>query len=199
MTNKVFNRATDARTVLNSFYAGSSIDGKALATGIKAIAATGKKLDVQMHATAVACLVSSMPMADGGHLNATPAAQLLNAMPKGSRAKALAAWFEAFSNIVLKKDKEGAWVAKLTPPTQKNYKALTDKDVQAALDKPFWSVDEKDTDPKAFLLGPAIAKLLKMAEQHLAEMSDADKAALADLRGIQTKLVSQPVDKELQF
>lgn len=180
MATKNVRDTADASVILNSFRKSDNM-GASIADQIKWIAATGKKLDAVIHATAVGCILMSMPLDENGFLNADPAIKLMNAMPKGSRAKALAAWFEAFSNIRVKLDpKSGEWVGGLLKPTDKLYAVAKPEDAFA---KPFWSVEEKNTDPKAFLLGEQLARLIKMASdpKNLADMTDDEKAFLNDL------------------
>lgn len=180
MANQIFARAACASSVLSSFYSGDKLDLKAVASATGAIGRAGAKLDTQIHATAVACIVASLPHEEGGYLNAEPARQLLNAMPKGSRAKALAAWFEAFSNVRLRREEKG-WTVKMVGPANKMY---VKADPDAAMAKPFWSVEEQGTDPKAFTLGAALASLLRKAEAAAKEgkLSPEDAEVVAALR-----------------
>lgn len=179
-----FANAKDASAVLTSLHAGgNAIDSGAVASAIKWIASTGKKLDDRIHATAVACIHLSMPQDVGGHLNADSARQLLNAMPRGSRAKALAAWFEAFSNIRLTYDKKaGEWKVKLLKPQDAGY---ADADPKAAFDKPFWSVDEQDVDAAAFSIGALLKTLLTKADKAATAgtLSPDDMAVVEALKG----------------
>lgn len=180
MAKKNVRDTADASVILNSFRKSDNM-GASIAEQIKWIGTTGKKMDAVIHATAVGCILMSMPLDENGFLNADPAIKLMNAMPKGSRAKALAAWFEAFSNIRVKLDgKTATWTGGLLKPTDKLYKAA---DPTTAFAKPFWSVDEKATDPKAFLLGEQLARLIKMASdpKNMADMTDDEKAFLVDL------------------
>lgn len=180
MATKNVRDTADASVILNSFRKSDNM-GASIAEQIKWIGSTGKKLDAVIHATAVGCIYMSMPLDENGFLNADPAIKLMNAMPKGSRAKALAAWFEAFSNIRVKMDpKSASWVGGLLKPTDKLYVEAKPVDAFA---KPFWSVEEKNTDPKAFLLGEQLARLIKMASkpENLEGMTDDEKAFLNDL------------------
>lgn len=182
----VFDRAASASSVLTSLMDGNAVSGRAVASATKSIGTIGGKLDNMIHGTAVACIYLSMSVAEGGPASgAKPAADLLNAMPKGSRAKALAAWFEAFSNIRPKFDKQAkAWTANVLPATAKTYALPRPTE---AMDKPFWTVEERDTDPKAFDFGGALMRLIKKAQDNLAALTDAERAALADLTGMVEK------------
>jgi len=175
----------DASAILNSFRKSNDM-GAAISEQIKWIKATGKKLDAVIHATAVGAIYMSMPLDEHGYLNATPAINLMNAMPKGSRAKALAAWFEAFSNIRVKVGKDGVWEGGLLKPEQKGYEQAKPEDAFA---KPFWSVEEAKVDPKAFILGEQLARLIKMASkpENMQDMSEEERTFLAELQAVAVK------------
>lgn len=180
----------DASVILNSFRKSNNMSG-AISDQIKWIKSTGAKLDAVIHASAVGCIYMSMPLDEGGFLNADMAARLLNSMPKGSRVKALAAWFEAFSNVFPKRDKNGEWACGLIKPTDKRYKAA---DPTTAFAKPFYSVEEKNTDPKAFILGEQLARLIKLASkpETMADMSEDERAFLAELTAVAAKAPKKP-------
>lgn len=178
-----FARADNSAAVLTSLMVGDKVDGTAVASATKSIAGAGAKLDNQIHGTAVACIMLSMSIAEGGPASgAGPATGLLNAMPKGSRAKALAAWFAAYSNLRLRYDKKAkAWTGGVLDAKAKSY-AKPDPD--AAMAKPFWSVEEADVVPQAFLTGNltlAVANLIKKATADNAKLDAKGKAALSQL------------------
>ena len=177
--------SADASAILNSFRKSNDM-GAAISEQIKWIKATGKKLDAVIHATAVGAIYMSLPLDEHGYLNATPAINLMNAMPKGSRAKALAAWFEAFSNIRVKVGKDGVWEGGLLKPEQKGYEQAKPEDAFA---KPFWSVEEAKVDPKAFILGEQLARLIKMASkpENMQDMSEEERTFLAELQAVAVK------------
>jgi hypothetical protein len=149
---------------------------------IASIKGRGAALDIDIHATAVAAIYTSMD-----HKDANTACLLLNAMPKGSRAKTLALWFMHYSNIVVTA-KDGVFSAKMMKEDHADYKASPD--VVAALAKPFWSVEEK-VDAAAFdtqAFAKAVAALIKRAGNDNANLDSAGKAALADLRVLAVKV-----------
>jgi len=182
----------DASVILNSFRKSNDM-GRAINEQTKWIKATGSKLDAVIHAVAVGSIYMSMPLDEHGYLNFTPALNLMNSMPKGSRAKALAAWFEAYSNIRVKMGKDGVWTGGLLKPEQKGYEPAKPEDAFA---KPFWSVEEAKVDPKAFLLGEQLARLIKMASkpENMAGMSDAERDFLKELQAVAIK-APKPVAK----
>lgn len=188
MSKKTLDRSS-AGAVLNSLNEGNLVSGKKVDASIKWIASTGSKMDATIHATAVACIYLSMPHKEGGHNCAMRALALVNAMPKGSRVKALVAWFHAYSNIRFRWEKKaGAYSAGVLKPEAKEYRDARPAD---ALAKPFWSVEEKAVDPAEFThdkFAAAVAALIKKATAAVDKLSPADKAALDDLRAVGTKL-----------
>ena len=66
-----------------------------LAQAIGIIGKSGKVLESQIQAAAVQCIAQSIV-----HRNATPAAQLYDALPKGLRHDSLVAYFEKFGNLM---------------------------------------------------------------------------------------------------
>jgi hypothetical protein len=184
---------TSAGAVMNACLAGNAFDGQAIARQIKFIAQTGPKLDATIHGVAVACIGMSMPHSEGGHNCAMRAVQLVNTLAdlnKSARTKALVAWFHAFSNIRLRKDdKTGKYVGSVMSPKLKGYRS--DISTGDAMATPFWSVEEKSSDPADFFLGDAIAKLIKRAAGKVE--TQADKDALASLERIAKKASKAPV------
>ncbi len=186
--SKTFDRA-NIFSAFASMQEGNGFSTSAVDKNIGWIASTGKKMDCMIHATAVVCIYLSMPHKDGGHNCANRALKLVNAMPKGSRVKALVAWFHAYSNIRLRWDKKaGAYTAGVLKPSAKDYKPA---DPQTAMSKPFWSVEEKDVDPSEFTtdtLAKRVAALLKAASAANAKLDAKGKAALADLQAAALKM-----------
>jgi hypothetical protein len=192
---KTLDRALSAPAILTALNEGNNVSPKFVDGAITRIGTMGKKLDNLIHGTAVACIYLSMPHKEGGHNCAARALKLVKAMPKGSRAKALVAWFHAYSNIRIVKDtKSGELKAGVLKPENKQYKAA---DPVAALANPFWSVEEKDVDPAAFTtdsLVKRVAALIKAAKADNAKLDAAGIAALADLEGLATKLATKAAD-----
>lgn len=178
-----FNRAANASAVLTSLMVGDKVDGTAVASATATISGAGQKLDNQIHGTAVACIMLSMSIQEGGPASgAGPAVNLLNAMPRGSRAKALSAWFTAFSNIRCKLNaKSKQWEGGVLPATAKTYAV---PDPKAAMDRPFWTAEEKDVTPSVFTTDKFKARvkaLLAAAKADNAELDDEGKALLAGI------------------
>ena len=172
----------DSAAVLGSMMPAGANDycPKLIGASIKTIAGNGAKLDARIHATAVALVHRA-----ADHRDASLVPNLISAMPKSSRRKALIAWFHAYSNVIIKVDAKGVVTAGVPKVESKLYRQPDPVKAEAS---PFWSVDEKDTDPKAFLFGKRIAALLKAAEAHVDALSTSDKAVLADLRIIAAKV-----------
>lgn len=190
INRKTFNRALAASSVLTSLMDGNAVSGKAVASAIASIAGIGAKLDNQIHGTAVACIYLSMSVAEGGPASgAGPAVALMNAMPKGSRAKALGSWFAAFSNIRVKLDpKTKVWTGGVISSDLKSYAVPTP---DAAMAKPFWTVEEVAPAPSAFTtdnLAKAVALLIGRAKADNAVLDVKGRAALADLETLSASL-----------
>lgn len=180
---------TDAVAVLASLMVGNTYDGGLVDKAVSYVAATGKKLDGTIHAAAVACIYLSMPHADGGHNAHERAVRLVNAMPKGSRVKALVAWFTEFSNLRINFDKKlGQYTGGVLPPTAKTYAAARPVEAMAM---PFWTPAEAPPAADAFnsaMFANAVASLIKRATVANAALDAVGIAALADLRQVALKL-----------
>lgn len=190
LNRKTFDRAASASSVLTSFMEGNTVSAKGVMSAIGTIGTIGGKLDNMIHGTAVACIYLSMSISEGGPATgAAPAVALLNNMPKGSRSKALAAWFTAFSNVRLKYDKAAkAWAGGVVGSTAKSYAVPTP---DAAMAKPFWTVEEAETLPTAFTtdtLAKRVAALIAAAKAENATLDLKGKAALADLETLSETL-----------
>ncbi|GEM_PF-1559569 len=166
-----------AQAKLSTLKAGNGFDGAAISKLCASIKTRGNNLDIDIHAAAVAALGR---VAD--HDDTSGAQALLNAMPRGSRAKTLAEWCLHFGNVVAVFDKRnGLWTCKLLPKDERKPISL-----DAAFKRPFWDVEEK-VQAGAFNLAALVAALIKKADKAVDEMSDTDRAALADLKVINAK------------
>lgn len=176
---------TSSATLLTSLHGGTNaIVPKALSSLISThVAKAGAKLDICIHAAAVAVIHRSMPIADGGAFDCSMATKLLAAMPNASRSNDLIAWFTAFSNIRF--DEKGN--AKLLAPSVKAYKPA---DPAAAMLKPFWTPKQAVTSERAFLdrdFAGAIARLVKKAKAENAKLTPHMAKVLADLDAVNVK------------
>lgn len=151
---------------LNSMMVGSHYAAAKVLKTCESIKRRRDNMDADIHAAAVAAIYLSMHKSeyDGGSSNGEPARQLMNALPRSARAKTLADWFEANSNIVLTFDKRaGEYKVKMTPRNSPDYKVPTP---EKAFDKPFWSVKEKTNGPRAFVLVDSMAKIANAIKGH---------------------------------
>ena len=155
----------DFGAALSGLQTGNRFDGAKVQARTKSIQGRGYKLDVDIHAVACATLFMAMPEGLGGNSNCEPARQLLMAMPKGSRAKTLCDWFAAHSNIVLKQGKDGKWSVGLDKSEARKDDDALPALAKAAMDKPFWTVEEKTKGPEAFDIYAQIAVLMKKADK----------------------------------
>ncbi|WP_221795906.1 hypothetical protein [Aquisediminimonas sediminicola] len=181
MTKLTFKQSVSAK-LLTLQTDGKYVVSKSVALS-KSIGTRAGNLDIDMHANGIAAIHTSVQNGDTSSAKA-----LVNNLGKHTRAKALVAWFETHSNIRLVFDKKlDIYNAKLCPADDR----LED---QAILDgllscEPFWSVPEvakKDFDDVALAL--AVARLIKQASDTTAHLSDASKAALADLKVLAVKV-----------
>lgn len=165
--------------------AGLRADHSSFAARVSWLKTTGAKVDAVTHALAIYCIYQSMPadptVTGVGNLNISPVMDLMNAMPKSARAKALAAWFNAFSNVRVTEAK-GKWSVKLVKPGTDDFKA--DIDIAKATANPFWIVPEKATAPEEFsLVGQASAFLARMAKK-VDKMTADEKAAFRAMEAL---------------
>lgn len=180
---------TNAAAVLETFKSAdtNSYDSKKLSASITSIRTAGRKLDARIHATAVGLMDRAVHNRDCSLVGA-----LIDALPASGRRKDLIAWFHAFSNVRIRHDQK-ADAFKANMLGQNNADWLNDDAQEAklaeAFAKPFYSVEEATRTSNPFVLSNAIAALLKKAEKAVDAMSDEDKAAIADLKEMQAKLV----------
>lgn len=146
---------------------------------------TGSKMDTVIHAAAVYALMQCREHDNGGHRNTDPIKRLMTAMPKSVRGKTLCDWFNAFGGgmVVSFDKKKQAW--KVFLPTSDKREAV---DVDAAMAKPFYSVEEKTAGPAAFNLAKAIDNLLKNASKDGVTLSLADQSVIAAIRAERSRL-----------
>ena len=149
------------------------------------IGARGRALDADIHAAAYACLHFAMPtsVSDVGAMNAEPARFLVASMPRGSRQKCLADWFEAHSNIRLRQDKKTkAWSCGIAKKDAKTYIPADELRAMAAKGwgNPFFSPEEVTKGAKAFDFDASFAAMLKKAVDNLGN-DDPRVAALQEL------------------
>lgn len=135
--------------VLSAAVAPLAMSAAQITANIKGVGAKSKALDTLIHKTGVAVIISSMPLAEGGHNDAGKALKLVQAMSEGQSRKRVAAWFERYSNIrvtaKVMEDGSLAWMLRLIKPSDKAYKAA---DPVAANATPFWKLNvEADVTP----------------------------------------------------
>jgi hypothetical protein len=128
----------------------------------------GKTLQSDIHTVLMAALASSVPHAEGGHLNATPFLQVMAALPDAVRASDVRSWIERHSNarITVKKTEAGKSLGiSLLAPTHDDYKAV---DFGAANAHPFYELIKKASD-EAMLdddgFARRLAALIKTADK----------------------------------
>lgn len=173
-------------------YAANIMTTAALKTATSSIKTRGSNLTRDIHKAAVGALIMSLSTDMGGHLNATPALQLAQALAAGLPRNKVIAWFAEFSNIriTVSKAKDGsmAWGCKNLSPTHAEYKAITEADVMAAIATPYWDLnpepDMKEVDVTALIN----ALLKKVAKAEADGKLKADPANAIRIEGLR-KLV----------
>lgn len=182
---------TNPANVLESFKSADSNSYCASKLG-QAIRSEAKKsalTDARQHALAFAIMDRA-----AAHNDCSLAGELVTAMPKGARRNDLIAWFVAFSNVRIKLDKEtGRYKSGLCSKNDKSWRDATalDAGLKEAWDRPFYSVEEAKRDANPFdskAFAAAVAKLIKRAQADNAQLSDTDKAVLADMIDMSAKL-----------
>lgn len=147
---------------------------EAFAKAVVSIGTRGKNLDRDTHAAAVAALIASLPEAMGGHLNATPALQLCQAMSAGQARNKVIAWFTEFSNvrITVSKQKDGSfkWSAKNRNHEHEAYLPVTEAIVMRAIKVPFW-----DLSPEPDMVEVDVSKLIAAAIKKITAAAAAGK------------------------
>lgn len=179
----------DFRSLVNE-YASSirvlgKVNGAAFAAGVASVRDSGAKLDARIHALGMAAIAMAMPSdchIDGAS-NAEAARQLVVAMPKISRAKTLADWFAAHSNIRLKFDKKtGEWKCGLAKKDSISYlhgEEKLNEAMTAADAKPFFAVDEVTAGPRAFDFNAGFSSFILRAAKALGNDNPKVQALLA--------------------
>lgn len=171
-------------TKLATMLDGNDYSADKINASSKSIQGRGAKLDVDIHATAIAAIHRSVD-----HKDATCAERLVNSMPKGSRVKTLVQWFAHHTNIVLTFDaKAQAYRGKMLKMDAPEFKPVVA--ILAAQAAPFWTAAEK-VEQGAFddlKFANAVAMLIKRATHANAALSETAMGALADLKVINAKL-----------
>jgi hypothetical protein len=145
-------------------YAANIMTTAALKAATTSIKTRGNNLTASIHKAAVGALIMSLPNDMDGHLNATPALQLVQALAAGLPRNKVIAWFAEYSNIriTVSKGKDGSmtWGCKNLSPTHAEYKAITEADVMTAIAKPYWDLNPEH-DVKEVDVAALIANALK--------------------------------------
>ncbi len=136
---------------INDTFATHAMTGKKTANAITGIAKTASTIGDRIHAVQVAILLQSLPHAEGGHLDASKALPLAQALGKSLPRNKIVGWFHDFTNIritVTTKEGQSTWAMKLLGPKDNGYRELTSADVKEAIAKPYWAnMPEPDLRP----------------------------------------------------
>lgn len=146
-----------------------------LMQAIGVIGKSGKVLEAQVQAAAVQCIAQSVL-----HRNATPAASLYEALPKGQRHDALAAYFEKFGNLAYSKVEKKIVFFDVEKMTDK---MLDWTDTYAAEVTTFhWTNGTKKPEPKSSYdvaeeIGKLIERLTKLSSDSTKDVKHKDLLA----------------------
>lgn len=148
-------------------------DARVLSRKIGSIRTRGKKLDADIHLSAVSCLYHASLCGD-----TTLLSRLCQAMPRGARVKALCTWVEAFAPIKIDRKT-------LKAKVRKGWTAEEFK-IGEADATPFWDFTT-ETEPKDFTVDALVAMLTRIAKGNTAKSpADAEtkQAALKAIKAI---------------
>jgi hypothetical protein len=145
-------------------------DAAKLSATITRIATAGKKLDGAIHAAAVSCLYHIMK--DG---QTTLYAKLAEAMPKGSRLKALHFWASHHAPMTVSTDKDGK-----VKVTLKKDRTAEDFDLAGAEATPFWAFSVEKV-PGPMTVDKIVAWLKKQTNPENERVEDDARALAAKL------------------
>jgi hypothetical protein len=134
---------------------------KDLTKAIKDISVTGKKLDLLIQTAGVACVYQSIKNG-----NTTPATDLIAAMPKGSRVKALVAFMVQNGHLKYQVDAKTGKIIddKVEFSKEKGLKWDAPAMIATMDKKPWWEHKHNDETPKPFDLKKSLSQQLKRAK-----------------------------------
>lgn len=148
------------------------IEPKKIDAAIKSIGQRSKLLDLDIHSTAIQCLLHAEKHGDPRKMD-----NLLKALGKAHRAEALKVWVGEFSPIAW----NGDGVVGIHPKTSKKFKPFA---VEAADATPFWELtEEKASKPLTFeALKKIIAGLSKKVEKAETDGTVADGENVIEMK-----------------
>jgi hypothetical protein len=145
-------------------------DSEQLSATITRIGTAGRKLDKAIHAAAVSCLYHIMK--DG---QTTLYVKLADAMPKGSRVKALHFWASHHAPMTVSTDKNGK-----TTVTLKKGRTAEDFNLEGAEATPFWDFSVEKV-PGPMTVDKIVAWLKKQTNPENERVEDDARALAAKL------------------
>jgi hypothetical protein len=111
---------------------------------IKRIGVSGKAYDNLVHITGVALIVASMPIDQGGQLDAGKALDYVKSLSAGSSRNRVVAWLHEFSNMrfstIRSEDNSLKITMQLLKPTHPQYKDARPIEANAT---PFWELNHE--------------------------------------------------------
>lgn len=190
MNRSIFNRTLPASSMLTHLMDGNAVDASKVSQATKFLATDLKNLRAKSQGIAVACIYLSMSVAEGGPATGVkPALDLLTALGKSRDVKALAAWFNHFSNIRVRFDKDKkAWTGGVLDAKAKTYATPRPNE---AMEVNFWEFGKdprEEVDYTTDKLAAQVKALITRATAANAKLNGKGKAALADLQKAAAKL-----------
>lgn len=149
------------------------VESKPLAKLVSSIAERGIKLDADMHLAACSVLAHT-----AAHRNKTLIGNLVEALPKSARRKALIDWFERFGPYRIGYTNCAVVMPKADTPEWVAYMDDFEQIIERACDTPFWL--EKETgakDKKPLDMSAIIAYLNRKAVDKTADADTQSKIA----------------------
>lgn len=163
----------------------------ALDKAIVSIKARSAILDEAIHLAGVGCIGRSLPHEAGGHLDATRALKLVEALSPGQSRLRLVAWLHHFSNIRVTavrdtNTKAMAFKVRMVKPGTDEFKELDASVLDKAMATPFWALNEEAAvEPKQF----DSATLARMLENLVKAHAKAKEAGHVTLLTVEEKMV----------
>lgn len=149
------------------------VESKPLAKLVMSIAERGVKLDSDIHLAACSVLAHT-----AAHRNKTLIGNLVDALPKSARRKALIDWFEAFGPYKIGYINAAVVMPKADTPEWIAYTDDFENTIEKACLTPFWM--EKETgakDKKAITMAGIIEYLNKKAKDKQADADTQNRIA----------------------
>lgn len=170
-------------------FATHRLTGAATATLTASIKRRAATLSKDIHAACVAVMLQAATHDLGGHLDASKALPLVQALGEAMPRNKVILWFATFTNIrvTTTKGKDGklAWGCKVLGPKDEDYLPQDAGILQDAIDTPYWVLSPEPAMPDidiAALLASTLKKALKAQTDGKLKANPKNDALIAGLR-----------------